>query len=133
MNTIFDKWLLELEKELEIVSLDDIKEEARTNMFAFGVSEALLKDSSEQAMIDFLSSCADIYKQKSINLKMVFYSWFDEQAGQVRMSAVSRVFGKLPFGCKLNVSDLNKVANGIYTGDSSLYTKGVLDVWRVDI
>ena len=64
---------------------------------------------------------------------MIFYSWLDEQAGHIRISAVRQAHGKLPFKCKLNLVGLKKVVDGIYSYDSGLFTNGALNVWQKNI
>ncbi|TQV65575.1 hypothetical protein FKG94_28535 [Exilibacterium tricleocarpae] len=133
MHTTLNKWLEELEEETEMTVSEDINEEARSNMVSFGFNEGLLKEWGKESVQEFLIGCADLYQRKSRDLKMVFYSWFDEQAGQIRISAISQAHNKLPFACELNLTNLSQVVNGIYSEGSGLYTKGALDVWCKNI
>ena len=132
MHSTLSKWLEKLEETI-IYTSDQINDEARANMVSFGINGGLLQEWGTESLTGFLHSCANLYQLKSNDLKMVFYSWFDEQAGQVRISAVSQVHGKLPFTCRLNSTNLTELVNGIYSNDSGLYTKGVLDVWCQNI
>ncbi|MCQ3831156.1 hypothetical protein HXX02_17115 [Microbulbifer elongatus] len=124
---------MELEAEVDIVSSDEIDEEARSNMVSIGFSKASIDEWGEESVLEFLKGCADLYERKICDLNMVFYSWLDESAGQIRISAVSQAHNKLPFGCRLNSVNLRQFVNGLYSEDSGLYTKGALDVWRQDI
>ena len=133
MHSTLNKWLEELEEEVAIVTSDEINEEANGNMVSFGFDHDLLKEWGKGSVIEFLTGCANLYSRKSNNLSMVFYSWFDEQAMQIRISSVSQGHGKLPFMCKLNSVSLNEVVNGIYTENSGLFTLGALDVWQQNI
>ena len=133
MHSTLNTWLEELEQETVIVTSDEINEEAKENMVTFGFNPDLLKEWEKGSVIKFLTGCANLYSKKSNNHSMVFYSWFDEQAGQIRISAVSQKHGKLPFECKLNHVSLDEVVQGIYTEDSGLFTKGVLDVYQQSI
>ena len=133
MHKTLKNWLLELEKETVIVSSSDINQEANENMVTFGFSQELLKEWEKEAVVEFLTSCKNIYNAKNRELSMVFYSWFDEQSNQIRISAVSQEHGKLPFECKLNSVNLNEVVLGIYTEDSGLFSRGVLDVYQQSI
>jgi hypothetical protein len=133
MHSTLNKWLEELEEETSIVTSNEIDEEANGNMVTFGFNHDSLKDWDKGSVLDFIAGCAEIYRTKSDGIAMVFYSWFDEQAGQIRMSSVSQAHKKLPFGCKLNSTDLSQVVNGLFTEDSGLYTKGTLDVWCQNI
>ena len=132
MHPTLSKWLEELE-ETKISTSEQINEEARANMVSFGFNASLLQEWGKESLTKFLLGCANLYQRKSNNLKMVFYSWFDEQAGQIRMSAVSQVHSKLPFFCKLNSVNLSQMVNSIFSNDSGLFTKGVLDVWCQNI
>ncbi|MFV1922521.1 MAG: hypothetical protein ACMZ63_07960 [Methylotenera sp.] len=133
MHSTLNKWLIELEEETVIVTSTNINEEAHGNMVTFGFNQNLLTEWGKESVSNFIKGCADLYSKKSNDLAMVFYSWFDEQASQIRISAVSQSHGKLPFKCKLNRVKLNEVVNGIYAGDSGLFTKGELDVWQQNI
>lgn len=128
MHSTLEKWLAELE-ETVILTSDEINEEARCNMVSFGFNEDLLQEWGKESVKQFIDCCADIYQRKSGGLNMVFYSWFDELASQIRISAVSQTHGKLPFGCDLKLSELMQVVDGIFSNNSGLYTKGALDVW----
>jgi len=132
MHSTLSKWLEELE-ETKISTSEQINDEARANMVSFSFNEGLLQEWGKESLTEFLHGCANLYQLKSNDLKMVFYSWFDEQAGQVRISAVSQVHGTLPFSCRLNSTNLTELVNCIYSNDSGLYTKGVLDVWCQNI
>lgn len=129
MHSTLKQWLNDLDSEIEIVASNEINEEAKANMVTFGFNAELLQEWGQNSVLNFLISCSDLYKRKVEGLDMVFYSWLDEQAGQFRISAISQIHNKLPFDCKLNLTDLNIVVNGIYSDDSGLYTRGILDVW----
>ena len=100
---------------------------------SFGFNHDLLKEWGKESVNKFIKGCADLYSKKSNELAMVFYAWYDEQAGQIRISAVSQIHGKLPFKCKLNDAKLCEVVNGLYAEDSGRFTKGELDVWQQNI
>ena len=133
MHSTLEKWLAELEEVTVILASDEINVEASCNMVSFGFNEDLLQKWGKESVNKFIHGCADLYERKSGGLNMVLYSWFDEQASQIRISAVSQTHGKLPFGCKLKLSELNQVIDGIYSNNSGLYTKGALDVWCQNI
>ncbi len=133
MHSTLKTWLKEVEEETIIVTSKEINEEAKGNMVTFGFNSSLLTEWGCDSVTDFINACAELYSKKSSNISMVFYSWFDEQAGQVRISAVSQAHGKLPFKCKLNSVNLSDFVNGIYAGNSGLFTNGELDVWQKDI
>lgn len=130
MHSTLNEWLTELEDEIELITSDDINVEANSNMVTFGVNESIFKDWGESSVIAFLSGCADLYQAKSQGINMVFYSWYDDMSGQLRISAVSQKHESLPFRCKLNTVCLDKLVGGIC---SETDNEGNLDVWRRSI
>ena len=38
---------------------------------------------------------------RGTQIKVIFYAWFDEQAGQLRFNLLSDVHEDLPFGCRI--------------------------------
>ena len=133
MHKTLKNWLEELAEETIIVSSEDINEEANGNMVTFGINQNLLSEWEKGSVTEFLTSCSNLYSNKSNDQRMVFYSWFDEQAGQIRISAVNQKHGKLPFGCKLNKVDLEELVNGFYSNDSGLYSNHKLNIWQQSI
>ena len=133
MHRTLNKWLEELEKETTVVTSNEINEEANSNMVTFGFSQDSIEDWDKDSVVDFLAGCAEVYRIKSDGIAMVFYSWFDQQAGQIRISAVNQVHDKLPFKCKLRQVSLNEMVNGIYAENTGLSNNGVLDVWQQNI
>lgn len=132
MHNMLRQWLIELE-EMVLLCAEDIHQEAKQNMVSFDFNQNLLIEWSEDSVIELISECANLYYRKSGISEMLFYAWFDEQAGQIRISAVSQSHEKLPFICKLNQVTLNELVNGVYADDSGLYTKGKLDIWQQKI
>ena len=133
MHKTLKNWLEELEEETAIVSSADINEEANGNMVTFGFNQNMLSEWKKDSVIEFLTNCYNLYSSKSNDLKMVFYSWFDEQAGQIRISAVNQKHGKLPFGCELNKVELEELVNGFYSNDSGLHSNHKLNIWQQSI
>ena len=133
IHSTLNNWLEELEKETVIVTSESINEEAHGNMVTFGFTQNLLKEWGKESVGNFIKCCAELYSKKCNSLAMVFYSWYDEQSGQIRISAVSQSHDKLPFKCKLNRVNLNELVNVFFTDDSGLFTKGELDVWQQSI
>lgn len=129
MHNTLRRWLVELE-ETVVICAEDIHQEAEQNMVSFGFNQNLLIEWSEGSIIEFVGECDNLYHRKSGTSEMLFYAWFDEQAAQIRISAVSQSHKKLPFRCELNQVTLNELVNGIHTDDSGLYTKGKLDIWQ---
>lgn len=130
MHNTLKKWLAELEEETVIVCAEEVNQEARQNMVSFGFNHDSLEEWGKDSVIAFITECASLYHRKGSVSEMLFYSWFDEQAGQIRISAVDKRYGILPFGCQLNKVNLNELVDGIYADDSGLFTNGKLDIWQ---
>lgn len=133
MHSTLKQWLEELEDEVEVVSSEDINEEARANLVTFGFNEELLNEWGKISVVEFIEGCSNLYGRKSPRSSMVFYAWLDQEAGQFRICAASRAHGKLPFKCSLSFVDLNEVVDSIYSFDSGLFTNGNLHVWKKNI
>ncbi len=133
MHTTLNSWLEELEEETLIVTSDIIDDEVNGNMVSFGFNGELLHEWGKDSLNEFLTGCSRLYGRKCNDLDLIFYSWLDEQAGQIRISAVRQDHDRLPFKCKLNRVSLSELVNGIYAEDSGLFSKGELDVWQQSI
>jgi len=134
MESTFHKWLEELSDELEVIQSDDLNEEANGNLITFNVPNEPNSPLNEQALIDFITGCRDYYQQKMNSTKMVFYSWYDEQSDQLRISAVSQKHAQLPFRCKIKNCQLIDFATGIIDKNSGLFSEQEqLNVWQSDI
>lgn len=130
MHNTLKKWLAELEEETVITYSEDINKEANQNMVSFGFNQGLLVEWGKDSVIEFITECSYLYSRKTDNSEMVFYAWFDEQIGKIRISAVSQHHKKLPFGCELNRVTLSEMVDGIYSDSFGLYAKYKLDIWQ---
>ncbi len=134
MHSTLQQWLNELNDEVSIVHSSDINEEANGNLITFGVSDDVLNEWGEDSVIAFIEGCRDLFRSKCGGTGMWFYSWFDEQASQLRISAVSNRNETLPFQCKLCICKLSEMVHGIFFGNTGLFSdKKRLNVWKVDI
>lgn len=133
MHRTLSNWIKELEEETEITTSNVVNDEARLNMVSFGITENQLNEWGRESVNEFLKNCSNIYRQKSKEKKLIFYAWLDEQASQIRISAVSEIHNKPPFGCPLNAISLDQFIKNLFENKSGLYTKGVLDVWCKNI
>ena len=134
MHSIFQKWIDEMNDEVIIVQSTDINEEAIENMMTFGLSTESVHSFGRDSVEEFLLNCRDIYKSKNNKEPMVFYSWLDEQSGQLRTSAVSSRHNKLPFECKYEKCDLESMISVLFTRISGLFDEAVcLKVWQSNI
>ncbi|QBY05039.1 hypothetical protein E2K93_17135 [Thalassotalea sp. HSM 43] len=133
MHTTLNQWLNELEVETEIVQSTDINEEANSNLVTFGINESLLKEWGRGSLEDFIGKCAELFNSKNTKKTMIFYSWFDDMAGQIRISAVSESHGKLPFGCIIHDVKLNELIKNINFETSDVAEPYTLKVWQKGI
>lgn len=78
----------------------DINQEARENMFILSLTSEELENIGEEAIVKYLHECELTIVNRS-NSASVFYCWFDDMTRQIRLSAVSKSHGRLPFRCSL--------------------------------
>lgn len=129
MNETLEKWIDELGDELELINSPEVNTEANNNMYTFGIKPEWGKDS----VTTFINQCSEIYASKTNGQPMWFYSWYDDQAFQLRISAVSQSHKKLPFRCKLNSVSLSQVAQDAFNNNNGITSQGKLNVWQTNI
>lgn len=134
MESTYNKWLAELSDELEVIQSNDLNAEADANLITFNLPAEPNSSVNERALIDFLTGCRDLFQQKTNSTKMVFYSWYDEQSDQLRISAVSKKHAPLPFRCKIKHCELNEFVKETISKNSGLFSEPAqLNVWQSDI
>ena len=130
MHDTLKKWLEEMDTEISIVQSEDIITEAQGNQLSFGVSEDVLNEWGQQSVLEFITGCKDLYRSKKQGRPMQFYVWFDEQAGQLRVSAVSSRHQRLPFDCAVYQCSITELVEGLFSGFSGLYSDNPrLNLW----
>ncbi len=130
MHNTLQTWLDELTEEVEINFSTDVGEQAIANMITFGLSEANLESWGKESVRDFITGCHDLHQIKCAGHTMLFYCWYDEQAGQIRCSAISAIHKTPPFACELQLVDLDVLVNKIFEGSSGLDAEGgKLFIW----
>ena len=130
LHRTLQTWLDELNEEVTLISSSDLNQEANEHLITFGVSENELAVWGKESVTSFILGCRDVHATKTNSVPMQFYCWFDELAGQLRISAVSRMHNKLPFKCKLNICELPEMVQGLFNNDSGVYSKNAkLNVW----
>ena len=133
MNEELEKILAELNDEIVLSESSDINDEAHANMVSIGIGEENRNTWSKQDIEIILSKCADLYSSKNKGSPKQFYSWLDEMADQLRVSAVSLNHGRLPFGSKTEICSLEKLSDCVVSGKSGIYDTGILNVWAKNI
>ncbi|WP_064435687.1 hypothetical protein [Pseudoalteromonas neustonica] len=123
--------LEELAGSLRVIVSNEINVEAQENMMAFAINAL---GNTEGSIIAFLRDSKDVYTNAKPNVRMTFYCWLDELAGQIRMSAVSQSYEQLPFRCGINSLALIPFSNSLAVGISGVYSsEEKLNVWQSQI
>lgn len=108
----------------------DVQEEARENLFYFGLSEAELPLASSSALEAWLqavvASKRQQLQQQGDHYPMQFYCWHDAQATQLRFSLVSAV-APLPFSCALQLVELPDVVREFLTQEYLLFDQNIFN------
>lgn len=117
-------WLDELSDEIIVDHSPSAGDQAIANMVTIGLSDKSLKDWGKEAFRDFILGCRDLYENKRAGRAMLFYSWYDEQAGQLRFSSISSAHKSPPFQCDLEYVELDFLIEKIYVNHSGLSPDG---------
>ena len=123
MHETLQQWLDELSEEVEIDHSPAIGDQAIANMVTIGLSDSSLKDWGKDSLREFILGCRDLYKNKSEGQALLFYSWYDEQAGQLRFSAISSENKTPPFQCDLKFVELDIIVENIFAHSGGLLTE----------
>ena len=102
-------------------------------MVTFGLSKESLKELTTSEIEEFILGCQELYSGKNRGNEKSFYCWLDEMAGQIRVSAVDKSYGKLPFSIDVDLCSSHEIAASIKAMDSGCFTNGKLKVWCSDI
>lgn len=102
-NEIYFKNLAEIiADELYIGSSTlDLQQEIRTNMWCISASNEQISHLTTQDFATFFDKVIEnrLSQIRAANLQgMIFYTWFDEQASQIRFCLISNFHDDLPFG-----------------------------------
>ena len=90
-------------------SVSELQDESSNNKWGISISQELCEITKKQELLDFFEAVIENRKEQILNSKknhgMLFYLWFDEQAGELRFNLISEFHTKLPFRAKYNVID----------------------------
>ena len=104
--SVTSRWLCEIESaSLEWEGERDAL--AVHNMQMLGMSQAELGEQSASELTTFIETARRVFAAKlaGATRPMLFYAWFDEMAGQLRISAtVGHSWQDLPFACRLDAA-----------------------------
>ncbi len=130
MHQTVQTWLDELTGEIEINYSTSVSEQSIANMITFGICDTTLKSWRKESVKDFITGCRDLHQKKCAGHPMLFYCWYDEQAGQFRCSAISSIHKTPPFACELQHVDLDVLVNKMFEDNSGLDVEGgKLFIW----
>ncbi|MDQ2799311.1 MAG: hypothetical protein M3Y13_06675 [Armatimonadota bacterium] len=126
----FEAWLAEVVSDVLVVdvSAQGLEREATGNLWTFSLSQSQARALSIGDVLAFLFTIEQarerqIWERSGAANPMVLYCWFDEQAGQLRLSLVSACHSRLPFGAKIEeTEDLARVVGQFL---NSLYLDGI--------
>ena len=104
MSTLLEEWIQDVIEDPVTVAPGDVMKEARGNLWSFSLSSEQAAKIQESDLSHFIGRIIEARRAALTKLgcppgAMIFYSWFDEQACQLRFSLISGV-AALPFGCE---------------------------------
>ena len=99
--------------ELFLTNITDlISEEVKHNCILISISSDDAKQTTTTDFVSFMNRVKANRKQQlqqsDVDINLIYYLWFDEQAGQLRFNFINSNHDKLPFGCKLVFVDSEK-------------------------
>lgn len=90
-------------------NLDELDKEIENNNWSIGIDIDTAKNVKNKDLKVFLS---DVIKNRIVqlensdkNMDLIFYSWFDEQAGNLNLSFINACHEKLPFNAEIEFVD----------------------------
>lgn len=93
----------------------DLLLEARSNQWSFSMTQEQASRILPHQIIDFITQIMAVREEAIVQRygsahPMIFYTWFDDQAVQLRFSLVSAQHTVLPFKCRIRrVTDLTPI------------------------
>jgi hypothetical protein len=90
-------------------SEEDLDKEIANNTWSISISNELATELSVKDFMGFfekvISNRREQIKSSNNQIGMLFYVWFDGQAGQIRFNLITDFDSNLPFGCKIKIID----------------------------
>lgn len=88
---------------------DEIHEEINYNNWILSAPTDIISQTTTTDFLEFIQKVKDNYNNQldksQLDIDLIFYLWFDEMAGQLRFNFINSNHGKLPFDCKLKLTD----------------------------
>lgn len=115
MQTYFEKWKDFETCEIYIaVGTTELRKEIENNCIYLSYPESISDLPGAEIIAEFLIRVKENRRQQLIQsgkkVELIYYSWFDDQAGQFRFCIINSDHDELPFSCSLDfVSDEKKI------------------------
>ena len=124
MHKTLQTWVDELSEEIVLDHSTAVGKQGIANMVTIGVGGESLKSWGKESVKEFILACRDLMNHKSNGQSMLFYCWYDEQAGQIRFSAIASEHNNPPFQCELQYVELDVLVDNIFKHTSGLDAEG---------
>ncbi len=131
MNDQLAQWLSEFDGEIALNTEGDVLSQTTDNMFSIGASQQCFEKWGASSVREFILACRDMVDRKRMESPILFYSWLDEQAMQLRFCAANVAENELPFRCDVSHCELDRFLESLFRYESGLSCKEAkLLVWR---
>ncbi len=109
-SDFFNDLLLQISDPVYLTEkTDEINEEIYYNLWYLSAPTDILSQTTTTDFLEFIQKVKDNYKcqldKSHLAIDLIFYLWFDEMAGQLCFNFINSNHDKLPFGCKLKITD----------------------------
>ncbi len=87
---------------------DEVNEEIKHNHWILTASSDIISQATTTDFLEFIEKVKDNYKSQldksQLDIDLIFYLWFEEP-GELCFNFINSNHDKLPFGCKLKITD----------------------------
>ena len=94
-------------------STQNLEEEIAKNCHLISIDKKLASEIQPKELLDILKKVRENrlsqLNQSNLKANLKYYSWFDEQACQLRFNIINSNHPSLPFGAKINIVDNESV------------------------
>ena len=124
MDKAYQKILNEfLDENIYITqSIDELEKEIQVNHWCITGSKEDINSLSKSEWKDYMLRLIDGRQKQlensNLDTKLIFYCWYDEQAGYLAFNLINNNHSKLPFGAPVEFVSLEKIIDN-FTNDIS--------------
>ena len=112
---VLQQWLEMAKDDPVLVDPDDIRHEARSNLWCFSPRDEQTAGITLAGLCALIKAIVEARRNSVGANTMLFYGWHDAQARQLRFSLVSHAHGRLPFACETRpTDDVAQIAEHLY-------------------